>query len=62
MCGVHGRSQAVPAFLEGVGQDRARGRHLTATNTLSAFGRFNQLGGGVGEIKLGREGLLKLVS
>ena len=31
-----------PAFLEGRGQDRARGRHLTAANTLSAFGRINQ--------------------
>ena len=41
-----------PAFLEGGGgggggQDRARGRHLTATNMLSAFGGFNQRGEGV---------------
>ena len=40
---------ASPAYLEGGGgQDRARGRHLTAANTLSAFGRFNQWGGGGG--------------
>ena len=41
-------SWASPAFLEGGGgaQDRARGRHLTATYTLSAFGRLNQWGGG----------------
>ena len=32
------RTWASPAFLEG-GQDRARGRHLTAANTLSAFSR-----------------------
>ena len=31
----------------GGGQDRARGRHLTAMNMLSAFGGFNQQGGGV---------------
>ena len=39
---------APPAFLEGGGggQDRARGRHLTAMNMLSAFGGFNQQGGG----------------
>ena len=33
------------------GQDRARGRHLTAANTLSAFGLFNKrgwVGGGGG--------------
>ena len=48
------KSWAPPAFLEGEGgQDRARGRHLTAANTLSAFGRFNQcvcvcVGGGGG--------------
>ena len=42
-------TMAPPAFLEGGGgQDRARGRHLTAVNTLSAFGRFNQWGGGGG--------------
>ena len=42
---------APPAFLEGgggggggrIGQG---GRHLTAVNTLSAFGRFNERGGG----------------
>ena len=38
----------VPSFSGGGGQDRARGRHLTAANTLSAFGRFNQGGGGGG--------------
>ena len=40
---------APPAFLEvgGWGQNRARGRHLTATNMLSAFSGFNQHGGGV---------------
>ena len=30
------------------GQDRARGRHLTAANALPAFGRFDQFGGGGG--------------
>ena len=41
-------------ILEGGGggrwgdQDRARGRHLTAVNTLSALGRFNERGGGGG--------------
>ena len=34
----------------GGGQDRARGRHLTAANTLSAYGRFNQWGGGGGGV------------
>ena len=40
----------VPSFSGrgGGGQDRARGRHLTAMYTLSAFSRFNQLGGGGG--------------
>ena len=40
----------VPSFSGrgGGGQDRARGRHFTAVNTLSAFGRFNQWGGGGG--------------
>ena len=43
----------VPSFSGrggGGGQDRARGRHLTAANTytLSAFGRFNKFGGGGG--------------
>ena len=32
----------------GGGQDRPRGHHLTAVNTLSAFGRFYQRGGGGG--------------
>ena len=32
----------------GCGQDRARGRHLTAANALPAFGRFDQFGGGGG--------------
>ena len=39
---------ASPASLEEGGQDRARGHHLTAAKTLSAFGRFNQCGGGGG--------------
>ena len=46
---------APPAFLEGGGwgggggrQNRARGRHLTATNMLSAFSGFNQRTGGGG--------------
>ena len=34
-----------PAFLEGGGQDRARGRHLTAANALPAFSWFDQFGG-----------------
>ena len=35
-----------PAFLEGGGgKNRARGRHLTGTNMLSAFSGFNQRGG-----------------
>ena len=43
---------APQAFLEGKGgggggQNRARGRHMTATNMLSAFSGFNQHGGGV---------------
>ena len=38
----------VPSFSGRGGQDRARGRHLTAANTLSAFGRFNLWGGGGG--------------
>ena len=41
----------VPSFSGrggGGGQDRARGRHLTAAYTLSTFGRFNQWGGGGG--------------
>ena len=38
----------VPSFSGRGGQDRARGRHLTAANTFSAFGRFNQWGGGGG--------------
>ena len=43
----HGRPQL---FWKGGGggQDRARGRHLTAAYTLSTFGRFNQWGGGGG--------------
>ena len=37
----------VPSFSgRGGGQDRARGRHLTAAYMLSTFGRFNQGGGG----------------
>ena len=32
----------------GGGQNRAMGRHLTAVYALSAFGRFNQFGGGGG--------------
>ena len=40
-----------PAFLEGGGgQNRARGTHLTATNMLSAFSRFNQREGGGGGV------------
>ena len=38
------------AFLEGGGQDRARGCHLTAANMLSAFGGFNQWGRGGGGV------------
>ena len=43
-------SMGAPSFSGrgGGGQDRARGRHLTAANTLSAFGKFNQWGGGGG--------------
>ena len=44
MISAHKLSWAPPAFLEGGGQIRARGRHFTAANTLSAFGRFNQWG------------------
>ena len=40
--GLNYTAWASPAFLEGGAQDRARGRHLTAAYTLSAFGRFNQ--------------------
>ena len=42
----HGHPQLF--WKGGGGQDRARGRHLTAAYTLSAFGRFNQWGGGGG--------------
>ena len=38
----------IPSFSGKGALDRARGRHLTAANTLSAFGRFNQWGGGGG--------------
>ena len=43
----HGRPQL---FWKG----RARGRHLTAAYTLSAFGRFNQWEGGRGLSAFGR--------
>ena len=43
---------APPAFLEGWGQDRVRGRHLTARyyyrGVVSAFGQFSRGGGGGG--------------
>ena len=55
VCGYTTHSNmGVPSFSGrgegggGGGQDRARGRHLTAAYTLSAFGRFNQWGGGGG--------------
>ena len=45
---------APPAFLEGGrwgwGQNRARGRHLTAMNMLSAFSRFQPGWGGGGGV------------
>ena len=41
-----GKHECPELFWKRGGQDRARGRHLTAANTLSAFRRFNQWEGG----------------
>ena len=45
----------VPSFSGrgGGGHDRARGHHLTAVYTFSAFGRFSQWGGGGGGGEVG---------